>query len=157
MRNILEAGATGKQGQALIRALLHPTATSPEQDLQIFALTRKASSPAAKRLAEANPSNLKIVEGTLEERESIVKIFEDIKKDSGVWGVFCVLAFPGIGVKATGEERQEKACPFSSEFCRLNWKTKVASLLTTGAESRGYIPRVWGADFRIFERNANGV
>ncbi|PMD18560.1 NAD(P)-binding protein [Hyaloscypha hepaticicola] len=124
MRNILEAGATGKQGQALIRALLHPTATSPEQDLQIFALTRKASSPAAKRLAEANPSNLKIVEGTLEERESIVKIFEDIKKDSGVWGVFCVLAFPGMGVEATGEERQEKACPFSSEFCRLNWKTK---------------------------------
>jgi len=109
MRNILVAGATGKQGRALIRALLHPTATSPEQDLQIFALTRKASSPAAKRLAEENPSNLKIVEGNLEERDSIVKIFEDVKKeDSGIWGVFCVLAFPGMGAEATGEERQGK-------------------------------------------------
>jgi nucleoside-diphosphate-sugar epimerase len=127
MRNILVAGATGKQGRALIRALLHPTATSPEQDLQIFALTRKASSPAAKRLAEANPSNLKIVEGNLEERDSIVKIFEDVKKeDSGIWGVFCVLAFPGMGAEATGEERQGKACPLSSGFCRLKWKTKVA-------------------------------
>jgi hypothetical protein len=31
------------------------------------------------------------------------------------------------------------------------------TLLTTGAESRGYIPQVWGANFRIFERNANGA
>jgi nucleoside-diphosphate-sugar epimerase len=107
MRNLLVAGATGKQGQALIRALLLPTA-NPEQDWHIYALTRAASSPAAKRLTEKYSSNLTVVEGNLENRASIGKIFEDLKKDGGIWGVFCVLAFPGIGVDASGEELQGK-------------------------------------------------
>jgi uncharacterized protein YbjT (DUF2867 family) len=54
-RNVLVAGATGKQGQAVIRALLTPTPT-PNKELyqseeshqyHVFALTRKASSPSA--------------------------------------------------------------------------------------------------------------
>lgn len=107
MRNLLVAGATGKLGQALIRALLLPT-TNPEQGWHIYALTRKASSPAAQRLAEKYPSNLTVVEGNLENRELIGKIFEVLKKDGGIWGVFCVLAFPGMGVDASGEELQGK-------------------------------------------------
>ncbi|KAE9375819.1 NAD(P)-binding protein [Stipitochalara longipes BDJ] len=108
MRNILVAGATGKQGQALIQALLSPVAPSPEDGWHVYALTRKASSPAAVRLAEKYPTSLTTVEGNLEERESIVKVFEDVKKSGGIWGVFCVLAFPGMGVDASGEERQGK-------------------------------------------------
>jgi NAD(P)-dependent dehydrogenase (short-subunit alcohol dehydrogenase family) len=156
MRNIFVAGATGKQGQALIRALLHPTEPSPEQDWHIIALTRKASSPAAKGLAEANPSNLTVVEGDLENRDSIVKIFEDVKKEDGIWGVFCVLAFPGMGVEASGEERQGKVCFFFPRFCYLYLETEVAPMLMTRVEPGGYLPRVRGADFRIFERDANG-
>jgi NAD(P)-dependent dehydrogenase (short-subunit alcohol dehydrogenase family) len=157
MRNIVVAGATGKQGQALIRALLDPTEPSPEQDWHIIALTRRASSPAAKRLAEANPSNLTIVEGDLENRDSIVKIFEDVKKDGGIWGVFCVLAFPGMGVEASGEELQGKVCFLCLGFCYLYFlETEVAPMLMTRVEPGGSIPRVRGADFRIFERDANG-
>jgi uncharacterized protein YbjT (DUF2867 family) len=107
MRNILVAGATGKQGRALIRALLDPTPTSSD-GWHIYALTRKASSPAAKHLTETYPSNLTVVEGNLEDRESIVKIFEDVKKGGGVWGCFCILAYPGLGADASGEELQGK-------------------------------------------------
>jgi uncharacterized protein YbjT (DUF2867 family) len=94
MRNIFVAGATGKTGQAVIRALLGPAA-SPDGGWHIYALTRNATSPAAKRLAESYPSNLTVVEGNLEDRESISKIFEHAKNDDGIWGVFCVLAYPG--------------------------------------------------------------
>jgi nucleoside-diphosphate-sugar epimerase len=116
MRNILVAGATGKQGQALIRALLDPKVTAAEDGWHIYALTRRASSPAAVRLTETYPAGLTIVEGDLEEKESIVKIFEDVKKSSAIWGVFCVLAFPGMGADASGEERQGKVTSFQPEF-----------------------------------------
>jgi uncharacterized protein YbjT (DUF2867 family) len=125
MRNIFIAGATGKQGQALIRALLLPTA-GPDGGWHVYALTRKASSPAAKRLTETYPSNLAVVEGNLEERESISKVFEDVKSDNGIWGVFCVLAFPGMGADASGEERQGKVCGF------LYFWVRVAQLEGTG-------------------------
>jgi uncharacterized protein YbjT (DUF2867 family) len=108
MRKIFVAGATGKQGQALIRALLHPTTTGAEPDCHIYALTRNPSSLAAQHLTETYPSNFTIVGGNLEDRDSVIKIFEDVKKDGGIWGVFCALAFPGMGVEASGEERQGK-------------------------------------------------
>lgn len=117
MRNILVAGATGKQGRALIRALLDPASANPH-GWHIYALTRKASSPAAKRLIDTYSSNLTVVEGDLEDRESIVRIFEDVQKDGGVWGAFCVLSFPGLGMDASGEELQGKVwlsfCSFFS-------------------------------------------
>ncbi|PMD22606.1 NAD(P)-binding protein [Hyaloscypha hepaticicola] len=107
MRNIFVAGATGKTGQALIRALLGPAAGS-DGGWHISALTRNASSPAAKRLTESYPSNLTVVEGNLDDRESIIKIFENAKNEGGIWGVFCVLAYPGMGADASGEELQGK-------------------------------------------------
>lgn len=106
MRNILVAGATGRQGQALIHALFSPRA--PEEGLHIYALTRKASSPAAARLAEKYPAKLTLVEGNLEEKDSIVNVFEGARTGGGIWGVFCVLAFPGMGADASGEELQGK-------------------------------------------------
>jgi hypothetical protein len=37
------------------------------------------------------------------------KIFEDAKREhGGVWRVFYVLAFPGLGANADGEEKQGK-------------------------------------------------
>ena len=128
MRNILVAGATGKQGQALIRALLDPPAA--EDGWHIYALTRRASSPAAVRLTETYPAGLIIVEGDLEEKESIAKIFEDVKKSGAIWGVFCVLAFPGMGADASGEERQGKVTSFQPAFFvsldRATLKLKLA-------------------------------
>jgi len=114
MRNILVAGATGRQGQALIHALLGPAA--PEGGWHVHALTRKASSPTAARLAEKYPANLTLAEGNLEEKNSIVKVFEDAKTGGGIWGVFCVLAFPGMGADASGEENQGKVTSFDCDF-----------------------------------------
>ena len=109
-------GATGKQGGALIRALLQPTTSNSTTKYHVYALTRKASSPTARRLlATHGTANLTIVEGDLEDSSSMTAIFEAAKLDSGsadteagIWGVFAVMAFPGLGASAEGEERQGK-------------------------------------------------
>lgn len=109
---ILVTGATGKQGRALISAL-RPTTISTTEDnaaqsnsFRILALTRKKTSPAAKQLSLE--THVDVVEGNLDDAPSIRKIFEDTKVNGGVWGVFCILAFPGLGANADGEERQGK-------------------------------------------------
>ncbi|CZT45187.1 uncharacterized protein RSE6_05475 [Rhynchosporium secalis] len=114
-RNILVTGATGKQGLALIKALLPTTETSsPVGEIQaeqhtyhIYALTRNITSPAAQHLSSSS-QNLTVVEGNLDQPDSIRKLFNDAKGDGGIWGVFAVLAFPGLGAEADGEERQGK-------------------------------------------------
>ncbi|EGO00085.1 hypothetical protein SERLA73DRAFT_88941 [Serpula lacrymans var. lacrymans S7.3] len=105
-RKILVAGATGKQGHSLIRALLNPTTADSENQYHIYALTRKASSPSAQHIAAEN--EVTVVEGDLDIPETITKIFEQAKPDGGIWGVYSVLAFPGLGASADGEERQGK-------------------------------------------------
>lgn len=98
-RKILITGATGNQGRALITALQSPT---PE--FEILALTRNASSSSAASL-KAYP-NVRIVEGDLDKPETIRKVFEDEGGKGGVWGVFVVLAFPGMKANPEPEERQ---------------------------------------------------
>ncbi|KAJ9306551.1 hypothetical protein DTO217A2_3903 [Paecilomyces variotii] len=132
-RTILITGATGQQGQALIAALrppnhnnnnndnpnpaTEPTASSEEAALiietsesvieyRVLALTRNKNSDAAKRLA--GEKHVRVVEGDLNRRESIKNVFEDAKKDDGIWGVFAVMAYPGLNRDAEGEERQGK-------------------------------------------------
>ncbi|KAH7916375.1 NAD(P)-binding protein [Hygrophoropsis aurantiaca] len=114
MKNILVIGATGKQGRSLIeslRCINNITGTDTNEptrnEFHILALTRKATSPSAQRLAE--DEHVQIVEGDLDRFESIRKIFEDAKNTGGIWGVYSVLAFPGLGASAEGEERQGKA------------------------------------------------
>jgi nucleoside-diphosphate-sugar epimerase len=111
MRNILVTGATGKQGSALIRALLQPSTPDPDSQYHIYALTRKISSPSAQALLSTyTPENLTLVEGDLDDASSITAIFETAKLDDGrgIWGVYAVMAFPGLGASAEGEERQGK-------------------------------------------------
>ncbi|KAF5376279.1 hypothetical protein D9615_008517 [Tricholomella constricta] len=113
---ILVTGATGKQGRSLISALRRsnasPNASGSESEatevnpFHILALTRKADSPAAKALAQEK--HVEVVEGNLDDAQSLRKVFEDAKEKGGVWGVFCVLAFPGLGANADGEEKQGK-------------------------------------------------
>ncbi|KAL2073586.1 hypothetical protein VTL71DRAFT_10912 [Oculimacula yallundae] len=129
-RNILVTGATGKQGQALIKALLQPPSdsnsgpgsgdargeTAAQPDLEshtyhIYALTRNTTSPASKHLASLSSENLTLVQGDLDISSSIREIFTKAKDDSavgGIWGVFAVLAYPGLGAEADGEEYQGK-------------------------------------------------
>jgi uncharacterized protein YbjT (DUF2867 family) len=108
-RNILVTGATGKQGTALIKALLYPTVPGKpdtEHHYHIYALTRKASGPNAAHLPAEE--SVTLVEGDLDIPESISKIFDEAKTNGGIWGVFAVLAYPGLGANADGEEKQGK-------------------------------------------------
>lgn len=109
VKNILVVGATGRQGRALIAALRPPSdpdASEPNWPYHLLALTRKTTSPAAKQLS-LEP-HVTVVQGDLNEIESIRNVFEAAKGKGGVWGVFVVLAFPGLGANADGEERQGK-------------------------------------------------
>src|ERR1700730_816904 len=105
-RNILVTGATGKQGTALIQALTRPSSPDDTHQYHIYALTRKASSSNAQGLSK--DKDVTVVEGDLDVPESISKIFEDAKGNGGIWGVYAVLAYPGLGAPADGEERQGK-------------------------------------------------
>ncbi|RDB16255.1 NmrA-like family domain-containing protein 1 [Hypsizygus marmoreus] len=102
---ILVTGATGKQGGSLI-ATLRPGATEQTIPFRVLALTRNAGSHAAKQLAQEK--HVDVVEGNLDDEKSLRKVFDDAKARGGIWGVFCVLAFPGLGANADGEEKQGK-------------------------------------------------
>lgn len=82
-RVVLVTGATGKQGGALVQALLRQAPNA----FRIMALTRNTTSPSAQKLV-ANSSNVSLVQGDLNETEAI---FAGLKKDGhSVWGVFGV-------------------------------------------------------------------
>lgn len=78
-RAILVTGATGKQGGAVVQALL---ASSRRNDFTIYALTRSGDSPAAKRLA-AKSESIKLVQGDLDHVDAIFKATPE-----PYWGVF---------------------------------------------------------------------
>ncbi|KAJ7077157.1 NAD(P)-binding protein [Mycena belliarum] len=114
---ILVTGATGKQGRALIQALnLGTPESAPE--FHVLALTRTVSSSAASELATHHSDHITVVEGNLDSPDTIRKIFEDAKQEhGGVWGVFCALAFPGLGASGDAEERQGKIlCDLAVEY-----------------------------------------
>ncbi|KAK7442796.1 hypothetical protein VKT23_016041 [Stygiomarasmius scandens] len=109
---ILVSGATGRQGRALIDALTtadsQSSAPTDESDFHILALTRDTSSAAA--LALSKKRDVSVTAGNLDDVQSIRKIFEEYKTNNsgGIWGVFCILKFPGLGANADGEEQQGK-------------------------------------------------
>ncbi|KAJ7197067.1 NAD(P)-binding protein [Mycena haematopus] len=131
---ILVAGATGKQGRALIHALhLGDRESNIEPEFHILALTRTASSPAASALVAAHSTqHVTIVQGDLESPDDLRKIFEDAKKErGGIWGVFCALAFPGLGASADSEEKQGKTlADISAEY-------RVSSYIFSSVERGG--------------------
>jgi len=81
-RNILITGATGKQGGSAVNALL---ANPPPFEYQILALTRNATSAAAKALA-SNPK-VTLLQGDLND---CAGIFAQAGGAGSVWGVFLV-------------------------------------------------------------------
>lgn len=142
-RNVLVIGSTGKQGVALIRALLDPPPSAQEPpQYHIYALTRKPSSPIAQRLAERE--NVTVVEGDLDDVDSLAKIFENAKEDDGIWGVFVALAFPGLGANADGEERQG-IVSLQNKGIR---KRRVADRIAVTRRSRAAL---WGPGIHLLE------
>ena len=95
LRRILVTGATGKQGGALINALV---ASPPNPPFHLVALTRKASAPRAQALAQR--PNVSVLEGDLDDCNAIFKGRDPF------YGVFSVTT----PIKSEEiEERQGKA------------------------------------------------
>lgn len=123
---VLVVGATGKQGRAVIRALLQSSPTISQSStgnhrasFSILALTRNASSAAARRLvdeiqsADSDSSAITLVEGDLNDAAHMRRIFEAAAQGAGsrgIWGLFAVLAYPGLGKDASMEEKQGTVC-----------------------------------------------
>ncbi|PLB51298.1 NAD(P)-binding protein [Aspergillus steynii IBT 23096] len=104
-RTILVTGATGQQGTSLIAAL-RPRDTD-SADYRVLALSRSKTSPSAKHLVQEK--HVTVVEGDLNDRVSIARVFQEARDGDGtIWGVFMVLAFPGLGKNADAEEAQGK-------------------------------------------------
>lgn len=80
---ILVTGATGKQGGAVIDALL---ASSSAKDFTILGVTRNAESSSSKKLVERG---VKIVKGDLNDVEAIFREAAKIVA-TPIWGVFSV-------------------------------------------------------------------
>jgi NAD(P)-dependent dehydrogenase (short-subunit alcohol dehydrogenase family) len=112
IRTVFIIGATGKQGRAAIHSLLRPSRTGAEgddavADYHVLALTRDASSPAAKALFEAEKEyadKITVVQQNLDDAAAVRKIFaEATQNNAPLWGIFVVLAYPGLGSKTTPE------------------------------------------------------
>ncbi|KAJ6445283.1 hypothetical protein O9K51_00042 [Purpureocillium lavendulum] len=122
IRNVLVVGATGKQGSALVHALLRPaeTAEAPTSSFHVFALTRNTASEAARALIGAEQSvadRITLTEGNLDDPDSIRKVFRDVSTQGKISGVFTVLAYPGLGKNADKEEKQGRTmAEISLEF-----------------------------------------
>ena len=97
---LLISGATGKQGGAVINALIQDPASS---NLTIYALTRDPNSGSAAALAKKS-SNIKLVQGNLDD---VPAIFKSI--DTQIHRVFSIQAPPGQGQSLDAEEIQGKA------------------------------------------------
>ena len=60
-RKYLITGATGKQGGAVVDAILEHISSTAATDIKIFALSRKPDSPAAKILS--SKPNVTVIQG----------------------------------------------------------------------------------------------
>lgn len=93
-RTVLITGATGKQGGAVIKALL--ASSQPDAPhFNIIAVTRDSHSRSAQALA--SKPNVSVIEGDLSNANAI------FEKAGPVWGVF------GVQINSDVEEKQGKA------------------------------------------------
>jgi len=99
---ILVTGATGKQGGAVVKALLD----SPNaKDFTILAVSRNPESASAKKLVERG---VQIVQGDLNDVEAIFSAAKSVSKEP-IWGVFSVQIPMGKNATVQTEEAQGKA------------------------------------------------
>jgi uncharacterized protein YbjT (DUF2867 family) len=97
-RNILVTGATGKQGGAVVKALLE---NPPPFEHHILALTRQTTSPAA--IALAKNQKVTLIQGDLNDCASI---FTSAGGVGAVWGVFCVTV-PSMKKEVESQETKQ--------------------------------------------------
>ncbi|KAI0554329.1 hypothetical protein F4679DRAFT_570692 [Xylaria curta] len=127
---ILVTGATGKQGSAVINALL----AQKTEAFTILAVTRDVSSSAAKRLGVLYPS-IKLIQGDLDE---VPSLFQEAQTVAGepIWGVYSVQVSEGKGVTPEGEVRQGTA--LINESIKAGVKHFVYSSVERGGDKASW-------------------
>ncbi|KAF4331588.1 nucleoside-diphosphate-sugar epimerase family [Fusarium beomiforme] len=130
-RALLITGATGKQGGAVVDALL--ARRSP--DFKILAVTRNARSASAQRLA-AKSSLIKLIEGNLNAVPSLFKAARETAGPLPIWGVYSVQVAMGKGATAESEIRQGKA--LIDESIQAGAKHFVYSSVERGGDARSW-------------------
>ncbi|KAI0480952.1 NAD(P)-binding protein [Xylariaceae sp. FL0804] len=97
---ILVTGATGKQGGAVVNALL----SQKSDKFTILAVTRNPGSPAALALTSKSPL-VRLVQGNLDDPAAL---FAEARRVTAqpIWGVFSVQVSLGRGVTTEGEVAQ---------------------------------------------------
>ena len=116
MNTILVTGATGHQGRAVICSLLRANAAEddPDKHFNILAITREPDSPRSTALLKDGGGRVEVVKCDLNIPNEVNGLFQKCGPHSGkIWGIFCALAFPGLGKSAVGEERQGKVRSFA--------------------------------------------
>ncbi|TDZ13326.1 NmrA-like family domain-containing protein 1 [Colletotrichum orbiculare MAFF 240422] len=98
---ILVTGATGKQGGAVISALLDAGA---DRSYDIVAVTRNPASAPARKL---EASGVKLVQGDLDDVPAVFSSARSLLgPDTKIWGVYSVQRAIGKGASAESEQRQ---------------------------------------------------
>ncbi|KAK1457360.1 nucleoside-diphosphate-sugar epimerase family protein [Colletotrichum cuscutae] len=128
-RAILITGATGKQGGAVISALL---ARQPS-DFLLLAVTRNAQSTSAKRLA-AKSSNIKLVEGDLDATPALFASAKAVAGTVPLWGVYSVQAMGDQ--KSDSETKQGKS--LVDESIKAGIRHFVYSSVERGGNERSW-------------------
>jgi len=116
LRNLIVTGATGKQGGALISALLSKGSSNP---FKIYAVTRKPNSSAAQSLA--SKANVTIVQGDL---DNSAEIFAKVPQPWGVFGV--TMPLPSARIEeANGKKLVDAAVTAVSSISSSRPRTAV--------------------------------
>ncbi|KAH6653935.1 hypothetical protein BKA67DRAFT_563671 [Truncatella angustata] len=127
---LLVTGATGKQGGAVIDALLKLKG-SP---FTILAVTRNAAGGSAKKLEQRSPS-IKIVQGDLDD---CAALFDEAQRveSTPIWGVYSVQISMGKGVTMESEVAQGKA--LIDESMKRGVKYYVYSSVERGGDEHSW-------------------
>lgn len=99
---LLITGATGKQGGAVVDALLDSPSAS---DFTLLAVTRDTNSGSAQKLTSKSPS-VKLVQGNLDDVPALFEAAHEVTGGEKIFGVYSVQISMGKGVTTDGEIKQ---------------------------------------------------
>jgi uncharacterized protein YbjT (DUF2867 family) len=134
---ILITGATGKQGGAVLHQLATHT-SSP--NFTLLAVTRNASSPAAKKLAGKYGGTVIPVQGDLNDIPALFQsahaALHAANHPEKIWGVYSVQVSMGTGVTFDGEVKQ--GCQLIDQSVKEGVKHFVYSSVERGGNDKSW-------------------
>lgn len=129
-RAILITGATGSQGGAVIDALI-----AQKSDFLLLAVTRNPQSASATKLASKS-SNIKVVQGDLNDVPSVFKNAKAAAGSVPIWGVLSVQQAMGGDATVEKEEVQGKA--MVDEAIKANVEFFLYSSVDRGGDEKSW-------------------